>query len=262
MPTDFSIHPGLLVHWAGKEFDCRCPDGSLDIEIKEPTRKQYLELLKNILKNGILMGEDDPFAIKCMGNSYRVEPVPRVCFTELKLSQCISHAQKYGALGIVVKRPFCFKRGGRPVLYYRQGNHAKKDVFLYACLKGISTYADNCKSGEDPRKMLQFIKPMGENEGEKFIYYDESEWRIVLTTQLLAMGFVKVVGESSYLPLDGWLSGIIYPDSETKYKAINCGDIRKYIKEICDIGHKPKSKADFDQANPPMEIPLNFCKQF
>lgn len=207
------------------------------------------------------MGYDENHIIEREGSNYSIPHLPRVCFTELKLSQCVSHDRRYGCLDIAVKRPYCFKRGGRPLVYYRHGTHANNDPFLNECLKSFYNEGDQEKA-----KFLQFFKPMGEDEknNNKFIYYDESEWRIIFTQRLQKENRCIKIGDEYYLKLDGWLSGIIYPSLSIKYRSFKDYNLRKLIYDICDssINGEPHSLAEYDQKTPPMELHLDLCQQF
>ena len=234
MSKDFEIHPGFVVHWVGKEFDKRFKlhkDGSvheenIDEQLDGESRTKYLNVLKSILKDGLKMGVEHNNKIIIDNEVHAIPSIPRVCFTELKLSQCIIHARKYGCLGVAVKRPFCFHRGGRPVIYYRQHeNLIRKDIFLKQLLRLKGKNYDS-----EYEDILQFFKPMGPDEDHRFEFFDESEWRIILDKKLKANeDFTRQVNSQYYLRLDGWLSGIIYPDSETKNAAIKDKCIRDYI---------------------------------
>ena len=157
-----------------------------------------------------------------------IPKTPKCCFTELKLSESRKHARQYGRLGIGVKRPFLFKRYGRPVIYYKSDKNIN-DVFL-----------KNCSTELTDKSLLNFFKPMSRSNSKKYEYYSESEWRIIFNELLLAKKIIKDPRDNKnieehkffnnlseneqnklkYLvPLDGWLSIIIYPSLEVKNKA-------------------------------------------
>jgi hypothetical protein len=105
-----------------------------------------------------------------------IPPTPKVCFTELKLSESRIHAKRYGRLGIGVKRRFLFDRSGRPLLYYWYKGWEENDPFLKACAKELQS-----------KDLLNFFKPMDSRITQTLTYdlYRESEWRIIYFKELL-----------------------------------------------------------------------------
>ena len=47
----------------------------------------------------------------------KIKNLLRLCFTEIRLSQAQTHAERYGKLGIGFTRDFIMNKGGRPVIY-------------------------------------------------------------------------------------------------------------------------------------------------
>jgi hypothetical protein len=107
-----------------------------------------------------------------------IPSTPKVCFTELKLSESRSHALRYGRLGIGVKRPYLFARGGRPVAYFGYHDSIHNDQFLTQCAADLNN-----------KMLLNFFKPMNSSPHNlNYDLYSESEWRFLFMEYLLADG--------------------------------------------------------------------------
>jgi hypothetical protein len=62
------------------------------------------------------------------------------------------------------------------------------------------------------------------------------------------------------LPLDGWLSCIIFPSVSLKQRAIECTEIKNEIKRIKE---DPKCRANsVEKGNWPVEMDLDLCRNF
>jgi hypothetical protein len=113
MPTDHAIHSDFFVHWTGKDLDqvhaptWREDEGSFIARDSERCTA-YLERLFNILRYGLWLTEEPPVLVNIAQKSFEIPATPKVCFTELKLSQSRIHAGQYGRLGIGVKRAYLF----------------------------------------------------------------------------------------------------------------------------------------------------------
>lgn len=252
----FAIHSDFLIHWTGKDID---PEDGWDNGIYSKTDDQkiidnYVNRLQDILEYGFWMTEDP--------ESYpeiEAPKVPQTCFTELKLSQARKHARQYGRLGIGVKRPFLFFRGGRPVIYYgiKSGN-SDQDSFLRACKEDLKD-----------KRLLNFFKPMNKpNGGLTYDLYGESEWRILATsTELIkavspeeCIDYYQCLSASEksklkyLLPIDNWLGIIIYPSLKVKKAVCENDKIRELIRKI--IGQS------FERDVWPIEVDLDACRNF
>jgi hypothetical protein len=268
---DYAIHSDFLIHWTGKDFDrLHEPDWSdshrsqTDPQVAE----KYLARLKDILEFGLWMTTERETKIS---ESISIPATPKCCFTELKLSQSRRHAKQYGRLGIGVKRPFAFKRGGRPLVYY-EDTQVEGDRFLQACGRDLQSKA-----------LLNFFKPMNSSKARNYDFYAESEWRIVFTPGLLD-GNPKLVvnprdksndGANQYLmnlpsdqqdqlsyliPLDGWLGIIIYPSLRVKNMAQRDPAIAAAIKRIKT---NPSDRANkVEDGTLPVEVDLDACRNF
>lgn len=269
MTGNASIHSDLLVHWTGRDLDVEYDpkwSSSENCKMRPGLAHKYLDRLRDILKHGLwmTMQKAESYSKECVA----IPETPGLCFTELKLSQSRSHASRYGRLGIAVKRPFLFERGGRPITYFngRRG----MDPFMREC---VETFKD--------RRLLQFFKPMdAKSKGPMgYDFYDESEWRIIppsgpapgwLVDPRTARGeklrawHEALLPESrsrlQYLvPLDGWLAAIIYPSHIVKNFAHKEGSgIRELLVDIAKSGWK----YSIEGLNLPAELDLDLCRHF
>ncbi len=267
MPSDFAIHSDLLVHWTGKDIEKKYEpewDKQRSSKIPPEVDEAYLCRLRNILSFGLWMTNQLGWKLP---DGNKVPDASCLCFTELKLSQSGTHATEYGRLGIAVKRPFLFARGGRPVIYYQP--RSRKDAFL-----------DSCSRDLKDKHLLQFFKPMDRCTSRRMKYdlYSESEWRIIArtgqqssdgivdprsTTNTHIIGYYRALSSQDqkilrYLvPLDGWLAAIIYPSLRIKNTAQKCGsEIQKLIHEIA---RAPNHARRVEGDNLPIELDLDLC---
>ena len=121
MNFDYAVHSDFLIHWTGKDLDkSHDPEwyNSPRSETEPTLTDLYIKRLHNILRFGLWMTEEQESELSFGDERVSTPPTPKVCFTELKLSESRIHAQRYGRLVIGVKRRFLFDRSGRPLLYY------------------------------------------------------------------------------------------------------------------------------------------------
>ncbi len=302
---DYAAHSDLLVYWTGSDLDknydpCWFKEDSSKTNCKPKLEEEYLARLRSILKYGLWMTvprAGDENADEEVGLYLREKvdillpkEVPRVCFTELRLSEARTHAKRYGRLGIGVKRPFVFDRGGRPVIYCGPKDNRARDYYLRAC--------DALFIKEKDRALLHFLKPMHSGKGEPYDFYAESEWRIIYT-DLLDPRSPPVLEKSGYpataeyqrcsvcvranprtsayidslpdiakqeaprlrylLPLDGWLSCIVYPSVSLKRRAQQeC--IREEIRRIKNDRNCRANDNQVEKGNWPVEMDLDLCQ--
>ena len=267
MPSDFSIHSDLLVHWTGRDIDAEHrPPWQEPTQIPAAVEDAYILRLRDILNVGLWMTKQNAWRL----SGIDAPAADCLCFTELKLSQSRTHAANYGHLGIAVKRPFLFHRGGRPVVYFQsRARERQEDVLLTRELTD--------------KRLLQFFKPMDPSTSPRMKYdiYDESEWRIIAgvanqqhtpmidprktTDSRIAKYFESLAPQEQlklqYLvPLDGWLAAIIYPSIPIKNKAQEDGsEVQMLIRRIArtrDHAH------DVEGDNLPAELDLDLCRHF
>jgi len=278
MNFDYAVHSDFLIHWTGADIDERDKDNNLNWckpdEDKSKTKcetESYIKRLYDILQFGLWMTVEDVEALCFDGTSVSIPNTPRTCFTELKVSESRKHARQYGRLGIGVKRPFVFKRFGRPLIYYGFHEKLNNDKFLRACAE------------LDNKDLLNFFKPMNKsNNSLTYDFYAESEWRILFFQELLKKDMIrdprdpqnekenkyfneltiKEQAKLKYLiPLDGWFAMIIYPSLDVKNKAQQDDSIGikqqiKRIKDLDDCGNRVEKK------NWPIEVDLDACRNF
>jgi hypothetical protein len=267
MPSDFAIHSDLLVHWTGKDIEKKYKpkwEEQNTSKIPQEVDDAYLRRLHDILSFGFWMTKQPGWKLP---DGSIVPNAFCLCFTELKLSQSRTHAIEYGRLGIAVKRPFLFARGGRPVIYYQP--RSCKDAFLYSCSSDLKD-----------KHLLQFFKQMDRCTGRhmKYDLYSESEWRIIAgagqqrsnqiidprnTTNAQVIEYYNALSYKeqnilNYLvPLDGWLAAIIYPSLRIKNKAQQHGsEIHRLIRKIATT---PNHARCVEGDNLPIELDLDLC---
>ena len=249
------------------------------VKLGEDLEKKYIERLKNILKFGLWITKDEnPEKIRVNGGEFELPCVPRICFTELKLSESRKHAFKYGRLGIGVKRLFLTTRGGQPMYYV---NSRGRNLFF-------PPFIDKERVKEDH---YAFFKNMSSKYDLTYDFYSESEWRIIWSSRIDQKYFVNPRGnlEEEFkkytyhnatfeefkeyceqyknnkrlqylLPLDGWLAMIIYPSPEVKNKARESGipDLIKNIK----LNNSYRISPSYEQEMMPVELDLDLCAHF
>jgi hypothetical protein len=200
------IHSKFLIHWTGKK----------DIEYQhENIRAQnYVERLKDYYQNGLYSKRTTEVVIR----RKKIKNLVRICFTEIRLSQAQSHADRYGRLGIGFSRDFIMNKGGRPVIYIPY----KADVCLLE--DSLRAAYDNSEKYEEIHKplkwVLSFVKRMSDRNGD---YYDEMEWRIVYDerpdNEHFTNGEEEGVYRLKFAPSD--IKVLIFPNDEVKLCAFN-----------------------------------------
>ncbi len=295
-----SVHSDFLIHWTGIEIDEKCDpvwwdkkDNILNEKIIEP----YLERLKYILKYGLWMNKGKDF-IEFKNNKIKKPVVARTCFTELKLSETLIHARKFGRLGIGFKRMFVFNRMGFPMIYFRP----EKDNWL------LSPFFSSSSRMEIKEFWACFLKSMDEelSPGQLLQYkqFDESEWRIIYSKEieekLKSLGkddLCKLFKEPTVfsdtlfhdyverhdkdkkleylIPLEDsesekcsrWFAMIIYPSLAVKVASEADKEIRKEILRLKPRASQAKmrelnSNASYEKYSGPIEINLAACRNF
>ena len=273
-------HSDFLVYWTGKDIEAGLAPGSgaesLASTTDTATTDQYTKRLKSILKYGLWMNDPDDEGEFCIAGHLGYRPVaPRVCFTELKLSEARAHAARYGRLGIGFKRPFVVERGGLPVLYYPHW----AGQWLRSIGRQTLTFG--------PKDIYAcFLKRMGSGTRISYDYLNESEWRIVLAPWLEEKGYVTRPQNSKefldehpatretdsqcpryLLPVNSrWLALIIYPSIQAKHAAQEDPEVRQLLRAIKPSGHPgpvpPSETAPWEKFILPIEIELDDCRNF
>jgi hypothetical protein len=256
----------------------RYPIEHPSVRLGRDLEDRYLERLKDILKFGLWMTKDEkPEKIYVNRQCFDLPVLPRICFTELKLSESRRHAFKFGRLGIGIKRLFLTFRGGQPMHYINS-----RGINLF-----FPPYVDKEVLKEN---RYAFFKNMSPEHDFTYDYYSESEWRIIFDPQIEQNYFVNPRGpleeefkkytyrnttiddfkeycsrhkgsKLQYLiPLDGWLAMIIYPSPETKNRAKDYG-IHELINKI-KLDNAHRISPQYEQEMIPVELDLDLCNHF
>jgi len=225
---------------------------------------EFLQRLKNILLYGLWMTKHrgDVDYINTKEGKFPKPKVSRVCFTELKVSDSLLHADNFGPMGIGFKRLFLANRFGSPVYYVPEcGYHPIIST-------GSSWYNPDNKllkdiTPDEVDEHFAFFKDMSSGRCSQgyisYDLYDESEWRIIFSEKLKKRlstkelnrklkyfidpedpscekkykDFYASLGDNykpDYLvPIDEWLSLIIYPNLQIKNASIKDAEIRHLL---------------------------------
>ncbi len=279
-----TTHSDFLIHWTGKDIDEKYqPDWTAEFQsITEDDKiiNAYLERLKYILKYGLWMTKDnEPEILEANGEKFEKPLVARTCFTELKLSEARKHAQKFGRLGIGVKRYFLFDRLGSPMMYIQSKTH---NIFF-------PPYSDWFDKSKKEHELYSFFKHMCSKRALTYDLFSESEWRIIYSENIkkilqdngrtiISSFFINprdtnnqeirafynslTAKKPEYLiPLDRWFSIIIFPSPQVKIATDNDGEIQKLIKEL---KLKPPGLGcpEYEMKMKPIEVDLDACSHF
>lgn len=282
---DTAVHSDFLIHWTGKDIDEQYqPNWYEDYQSFrapeiEKILEPYLERLRNIVTFGLWMTEEPSRTFKIGTEEITIPPMPQCCFTELKLSESRRHARSYGRLGIGVKRPFMFKRFGRPLAYFGFNDLNHNDKFLAACASDLRD-----------KRLLNYFKPMNRDiRNLTYDLYAESEWRILYFDELEKEGLIKDPRKSEnkkendyfksltseqqsklkyLIPLDGWFAMIIHPSGHTK-NLVHWDANNGISEEIKRIKSNPSDHANRVEGlkNPlrgswPLQMELDACRHF
>jgi hypothetical protein len=263
------MRSAFLIHWSGRQFD----DDRDPTSVAPALRRRYTELLHSIIERGLYLSKPDAFEAVTghQGGEYKYI-VSMICFTEIRLSQAISHASEYGLLGIGFDRDFVLQRCGAPVFYVRSAEpesivgslcdvrgwlqqlevqfaaHGKRDDQTRAAV--VKTELDHAMS---------FLKPMSkpgcksscDSQHETFDWLEELEWRIVYNHVAEDAGLIasNESGTSPFrlplLPDD--IRVLVFPDADTRRMARADPLIHTFIGQAVD---------------PPIMLTLAECEQF
>jgi hypothetical protein len=211
------IHSKILVHWTGKDIkDCPVTERS----------HRYVERLKDDLEKGLFTKRTSEDSIRY----WKIKGLIRICFTEIRLSQAQTHAERYGKLGIGFKRDFIMNKGGRPVIYIPYeaptGGRLLEDSLRNVYKKSI----DNAEVHRSSKWIMAHVKRMSNAKGEDYEdYYEEMEWRLVYDES--STHFIKGEGENVYrLRFEARdIKVIIFPDENTKQQSLRDSVIKDYF---------------------------------
>jgi hypothetical protein len=191
--------------------------------------------------------------------------IARVCFTELKLSEARQHAYEYGRLGIGIKKMFLSNRAGQPMVYASPIKEYHKPNWF------LDSIAEQDKDNLLYKQaQTSFFKYASELEDLSYKYQAEAEWRIVYPEgldrskgigKMICRKFINMAGNPceefkkykigtcelqefkdyikinkskglKYLiPVDFWLSVIIYPCPAVKIASERNVEIRELLQK-------------------------------
>jgi hypothetical protein len=163
----------------------------------------------------------------------KVDNLIRICFTEIRLSQAQTHANRYGKLGIGFIRDFIMDKGGRPVIY-TPFNLVEDGSLLEDSLRNIFNKAEDYEDLKKPISLiLAYTKRMSNKIGDKNKYYEEMEWRLVHDGSPNNKHFTKGKDEGEYRlkfkPSD--VKVIIFPDEDIMKMSLKDETIKKHFSE-------------------------------
>ena len=215
------IHSKILVHWTGKGIE------------KYPKAKRsqlYVDRLKNDLEYGLYTKSTSEALIR----KKKIKNFLRICFTEIRLSQAQTHADRYGRLGIGFTRDFIMNKGGRPVIYIPYEAKAGSRI-LEDSIKNVYEKSENSEEIHRSSKwIMAHVKRM--SNGNSDDYYEELEWRLVQDESSNNKPFTDEgngVHRLKFAAHD--IKVIIFPDEDTKQRSLKDDDIRKYFSEHIPI---------------------------
>ncbi len=277
--THSPTHSDFLVYWTGRDI-MQKHGGLLANEKKYPPEavSDFIKRLEDILEYGLWMRKrGDVDYIKVNNSKFQKPQVARLCFTELKISDSLLHANKFGPLGIGFKRFFVINRMGSPVYYVPD----TEDSGIYPFFPPFSDFYNP----RDPHEFFSFFKNMSQDRNPQgyiaYDLYEESEWRIVYSEKIKSKmpaskqkyfidpkdpgtgryhEFYKNLATSDrpdyLIPVDEWLALIIYPNLQIKNESFKKdGKIRDLL------GRLKSGQEVFGEGLPGGEI-VNFPSEF
>ena len=212
------IHSSILVHWTGSDIE----ESSV-----ENKAQRYVERLADDCENGLFAKRTTEAVIR----HWKIKHLLRLCFTEIRLSQAETHAQRYGRLGIGFARDFIMNKGGRPVIYI-PFEAAPDSRLLEECIRNIY---DHSQHDKDIRRWAKWImahvKRMSNASDDD--YFEEFEWRLVHNESDSNPHFRSAGGEGVYRmpfqPSD--VKIVVFPDEAVKQMALREKRIRAFFSD-------------------------------
>jgi hypothetical protein len=213
------VHSKLLVHWTGKDIEGCSVAGKSQL---------YVERLKDDLEKGLFARKTSEDSLR----KWKIKNLVRICFTEIRLSQAQTHAERYGKLGIGFTRDFIMSKGGRPVIYV-PFNAEDDGRLLEDSIRNVYEMSHgNNGIHRSARWIMAYVKRMSNGKGED--YYEEMEWRLVCdrkSTHFASDG--SGVYRFRFEPTDTKV--VIFPDDITKNKSLSDEFIRQYFSKHLPI---------------------------
>lgn len=273
-----STHSDFLVYWTGRDIMKKHGDIPVSEGNYPPVVvSDFIKRLQDILEYGLWMRRhEDVDYINVNKCRFPKPGVARLCFTELKISDSLLHANKFGSLGIGFKRFFVINRMGSPVYYVPD----TQSTGIHPFFPPFS----NFYNPNDPHEFFSFFKNMSQDRNSqgyiKYDLYEESEWRIIYSEQIKSKmpvhkqkyfidpkdpdvgkyhEFYKTIvtlEKPDYLvPVDEWLALIIYPNLQIKNESFKDKKIRDLLRQLKSSG------TVFGEGIPSGEI-INFPAEF
>jgi hypothetical protein len=209
--------------------------------------------------------------------------VSRVCFTELKISDSMTHAINFGAMGIGFKRLFVVNRMGSPVYYIPECGQVGINPFF----PPFGQWYDENNIDE---KFALFKNMSSQRNEQGYIAYDlyeESEWRIICSDSLLKkmpehkrryfidcstikdtglLEYIKIadIKPDYFVPVDQWLALIIYPNLQIKNAAFQDAEIRSLLGNLKskEFDHFTEGAPMHERRNFPIEVDIGAVANF
>lgn len=156
-----------------------------------------------------------------------IQSIPMICFTELKISEVSDHTKRYGKLGIGFKREFLMKRGANPVFYCPNALYGVPNTNLPA----IAAKADEV---DGLNVLLSFIKEMSEQGKDDMLYYNEKEWRLLLTKYGgTYFDWIQERDGHHYCTFSASdIQVLVFPDAETRKRALGNAALTEYFESF------------------------------
>lgn len=283
-------HSDYLIHWTGRDIMKKHKDLLPNArQYPDDVVDDYISRLKNILKYGLWMmkheGEDN---INVNQKEFKKPSVARVCFTELKISDSLMHAQHFGPLGLGFKRLFVVNRCGSPVYYVPETAGCGLHPFF-------PPYSDRYNENDVDENIAFFKMMSSKTNPQGYIAYDlyeESEWRIIYSDQLREkfkknhpsknnyfinprdsnnteshQFYTGITGDKKpefLVPVDQWLALIIYPNLQVKNKSFEDPEVRHLLKKLKsnESDHLTEGAPGLERRNFPSEVDIGAVAHF
>jgi hypothetical protein len=207
------LHSDILVHWTGKDFK-QLPE--------------YVERLKAFYIKGIRANRPTKEErIYGFGTDVFLYIRPMVCFTEIRISQSKTHADRYGKLGIGFSRNYLMDRGANPVFYLRNSKNGIVNT-------NFASLVPMAKDYSNLEVFLSYCKSMSSEPDNELDFYEEMEWRTVVCN-LSSTGtcpHLTKKGEDYYLDfVPSAVELIVFPDEITKKAALKDPTMIEYFQQ-------------------------------
>jgi len=181
----------------------------------------YVERLENCIKKGLFAKRNNEATIR----HRQMKRLCRICFTEIRLSEAQTHAQRFGKLGIGFKREFIMDKGGRPVIYVPFCPKRGGDLLEKSIKSVYENSSDHPEIHRSAKWIMAHVKRMSNGKSEESNqfenHYEEMEWRLVYDEK--SKYFQKDETEENVYRMKFDIQDvvvIIFPDEETKLLAV------------------------------------------